>query len=124
MPNSISLKIAVKTLCVNFQNYQNTVFNNLIITNLHIGKWNYNCLDYSITENLLVREWIKLYYENMHKNSFKISNLNVTENLNLKPLKLHKAKSIVDELYQWLLKHKDKIPPKMALGKAINYAIN
>jgi|TARA_B100001059_G_scaffold214576_1_gene231442 hypothetical protein len=60
----------------------------------------------------------------MHKNSFKISNLNVTENLNLKPLKLHKAKSIVDELYQWLLKHKDKIPPKMALGKAINYAIN
>ena len=35
-----------------------------------------------------------------------------------------KAKPIVDELYQWLLKHKDKIPPKMALGKAINYAIN
>jgi transposase len=35
-----------------------------------------------------------------------------------------KAKPIVDELYQWLLKHKDKIPPKMTLGKAINYAIN
>ena len=35
-----------------------------------------------------------------------------------------KAKPIVDELYQWLLKHKDKIPPKMALGKAISYAIN
>ncbi|WP_405629472.1 IS66 family transposase, partial [Pseudoalteromonas sp. Ld20] len=27
-----------------------------------------------------------------------------------------KAKPIVDELYQWLLKHKDKIPPQMALG--------
>ena len=35
-----------------------------------------------------------------------------------------KAKPIVDELYQWLLKHKDKIPPQMALGKAITYAIN
>jgi transposase/molybdopterin converting factor small subunit len=35
-----------------------------------------------------------------------------------------KAKPIVDELYQWLIKHKDKIPPRMALGKAINYAIN
>ncbi len=35
-----------------------------------------------------------------------------------------KAKTIVDEFYSWLLKHKDKIPPKMALGKAINYAIN
>ena len=35
-----------------------------------------------------------------------------------------KANPIVDELYQWLLKHKDKIPPKMALGKAVNYAIN
>lgn len=34
-----------------------------------------------------------------------------------------KAKPIVDELYQWLLKHKNKIPPKMAQGKAINYAI-
>ncbi|MDN3379145.1 MULTISPECIES: transposase [unclassified Pseudoalteromonas] len=35
-----------------------------------------------------------------------------------------KAKPIVAELYQWLHKHKDKIPPKMALGQAINYAIN
>lgn len=35
-----------------------------------------------------------------------------------------KAKPIVDELYQWLLKHKDKIPPKTALGKAVNYGIN
>ena len=35
-----------------------------------------------------------------------------------------KAKPIVDELYQWLLKHKDKTPPQMALGKAITYAIN
>ncbi|WP_200909663.1 IS66 family transposase, partial [Pseudoalteromonas porphyrae] len=35
-----------------------------------------------------------------------------------------KAKPIVDELYQWLLKHKDKIPLQMALGKAITYAIN
>ena len=35
-----------------------------------------------------------------------------------------KAKPIVDELYQWLIKHKDKIPPQTALGKAINYGIN
>ena len=35
-----------------------------------------------------------------------------------------KAKPIVDELYQWLIKHQSKIPPKLPLGKAINYAIN
>ncbi len=35
-------------------------------------------------------------------------------------VKKEKAKPIVDELYQWLLKHKDK----MALGEAITYAIN
>ncbi|MBB1303847.1 IS66 family transposase [Pseudoalteromonas sp. SR44-8] len=39
-------------------------------------------------------------------------------------IRQQKAKPIVDELYQWLLKHKDKIPPKMALGEAITYAIN
>ena len=39
-------------------------------------------------------------------------------------IRQRKAKPIVDELYQWLIKHKDKIPPKMALGKAITYAIN
>ena len=39
-------------------------------------------------------------------------------------IRQRKAKPIVDELYQWLLKHKDKIPPKMALGEAITYAIN
>ena len=27
-------------------------------------------------------------------------------------------------MYQWQLKHKDKVPSQMALGKAINYAIN
>jgi transposase len=27
-------------------------------------------------------------------------------------------------LYQWLLKHKDKIPSNMALGKAIIYGVN
>ncbi|OUS70324.1 IS66 family transposase, partial [Pseudoalteromonas sp. A601] len=35
-------------------------------------------------------------------------------------IRQRKAKPIVDELYQWLLKHKDK----MALGEAITYAIN
>ncbi|WP_319021295.1 IS66 family transposase [Pseudoalteromonas nigrifaciens] len=35
-----------------------------------------------------------------------------------------KARPIVEELYQWVLKNKDKIPPKMALGKPIKYAIN
>lgn len=39
-------------------------------------------------------------------------------------LRQEKSKPIVDELYQWLMKHEDKVPPKMALGKAINYAIN
>lgn len=39
-------------------------------------------------------------------------------------IRQRKAKPIVDGLYQWLLKHKDKIPPKMALGEAITYAIN
>ena len=34
-------------------------------------------------------------------------------------IRQQKAKPIVDELYQWLIKHKDKIPPKMALGEAI-----
>ena len=35
-----------------------------------------------------------------------------------------KSKIIIDELHQWLLQHQDKIPPKMALGKAIIYALN
>lgn len=35
-----------------------------------------------------------------------------------------KAKPIVDELYQWLIKHQDKMPPKIPLGKAISYGIN
>nr|WP_273047477.1 transposase [Pseudoalteromonas sp.] len=39
-------------------------------------------------------------------------------------MRQRKAKSIVDELYQWLLKHKDKIPSNMALGKAIIYGVN
>ncbi|QDP02765.1 IS66 family transposase [Thalassotalea sp. PS06] len=34
------------------------------------------------------------------------------------------AKPIVDKLHQWLLDHKDKIPPKTALGKAILYSLN
>lgn len=36
----------------------------------------------------------------------------------------HKAKPIIDEFYQWLIKHQDTIPPKLPLGNAINYAIN
>ena len=39
-------------------------------------------------------------------------------------IRQEKAKPIVDEFHQWLLAHKDKIPPKMPLGKAINYALN
>ncbi|MGX9463637.1 IS66 family transposase, partial [Shewanella sp. A14] len=39
-------------------------------------------------------------------------------------IRQQKSKIIVDELYQWLLQHQDKIPPKMALGKAILYALN
>ncbi|WNO61329.1 IS66 family transposase [Rheinheimera sp. MMS21-TC3] len=35
-----------------------------------------------------------------------------------------KAKPIVDELYQWLIKHQDNMPPKIPLGKAISYGIN
>tara|TARA_R110001583_G_scaffold157548_1_gene309477 strand:- start:27 stop:1595 length:1569 start_codon:yes stop_codon:yes gene_type:complete len=34
------------------------------------------------------------------------------------------AKPIVQELHQWLIKHKDKIPPKSKLGEAINYSLN
>lgn len=34
------------------------------------------------------------------------------------------AKPIVKELHQWLIKHKDKIPPKSKLGEAISYSLN
>jgi len=34
------------------------------------------------------------------------------------------AKPIVKELHHWLIKHKDKIPPKSKLGEAISYSIN
>ncbi|QIR14643.1 IS66 family transposase [Shewanella aestuarii] len=39
-------------------------------------------------------------------------------------IRQQKSKIIIDELHQWLLQHQDKIPPKMALGKAIIYALN
>ncbi|WP_188927316.1 IS66 family transposase, partial [Shewanella algicola] len=39
-------------------------------------------------------------------------------------IRQQKSNVIVDELYQWLLQHQDKIPPKMALGKAIQYGLN
>lgn len=65
--NSVLPRIPVNTLCVNFQNYQNTVFNNQTINNLHIAKRIYNCWGYAITKNLLIREWRELNYENTHK---------------------------------------------------------
>jgi hypothetical protein len=34
------------------------------------------------------------------------------------------AKPIVKELHHWLIKHKDKIPPKSKLGEAISYSLN
>ena len=34
------------------------------------------------------------------------------------------AKPIVKELHSWLIKHKDKIPPKSKLGEAISYSLN
>ena len=34
------------------------------------------------------------------------------------------AKPIVKELHYWLIKHKDKIPPKSKLGEAISYSLN
>ncbi len=34
------------------------------------------------------------------------------------------AKPIVKELHHWLIKHKDKIPPKSKLGEAISYNLN
>ena len=34
------------------------------------------------------------------------------------------AKSILKELHHWLIKHKDKIPPKSKLGEAISYSLN
>ncbi len=39
-------------------------------------------------------------------------------------IRQQKSNIIIDELHQWLLQHQDKIPPKMALGKAILYALN
>jgi transposase len=34
------------------------------------------------------------------------------------------AKPLVNELHHWLIKHKDKIPPKSKLGEAITYSLN
>jgi len=34
------------------------------------------------------------------------------------------SKPIVNTLYDWLLEHKDKIPPKSKLGEAISYGLN
>ncbi|TWX45085.1 IS66 family transposase [Colwellia hornerae] len=34
------------------------------------------------------------------------------------------AKPIVKELHDWLINHKDKIPPKSKLGEAISYSLN
>ena len=34
------------------------------------------------------------------------------------------AKPIVTTLYNWLIEHKDKIPPKSKLGEAISYSLN
>lgn len=39
-------------------------------------------------------------------------------------IRQEKAKPLVNKLHQWLINHKDKVPPKMPLGKAINYALN
>jgi transposase len=34
------------------------------------------------------------------------------------------ARPTVKELHHWLIKNKDKIPPKSKLGEAINYSLN
>ena len=34
------------------------------------------------------------------------------------------VKPIVKELHHWLIKHKDKIPPKSKLGEAMSYSLN
>ncbi|CAG20113.1 Transposase and inactivated derivatives [Photobacterium profundum SS9] len=34
------------------------------------------------------------------------------------------AKPIVTTLYNWLIEHKEKIPPKSKLGEAISYSLN
>ncbi|QDF67598.1 IS66 family transposase [Shewanella sp. SNU WT4] len=39
-------------------------------------------------------------------------------------IRQQKSKIIINELHQWLLQRQDKIPPKMALGKAIQYGLN
>jgi transposase len=41
-----------------------------------------------------------------------------------KALRLRKAKPIMDEFKQWLDANQQKVPPKMALGKAFTYAQN
>jgi hypothetical protein len=39
-------------------------------------------------------------------------------------IRQRKAKSILDELHQYLLKNQPRIPPKSLLGQAVNYTLN
>ena len=51
----------------------------------------------------------------------RIKEKSIEEKLNIRQ---SHAKPIVKELHHWLIKHKDKIPPKNKLGEAISYSLN
>lgn len=66
-------------------------------------------------------KWVVDKIRDLSQIEQKISSFPLTEKLKMRE---SESKPIVDEIYEWLLHHKDRILPSGSLGKAIDYTLN